>query len=448
MLRALLVDDEPLALEGLKLLIDWQAEGFAVCGECASAHEALEKLPLAKPDLIVTDIRMPGMNGLELLEASRKAGFEGQFVIVSGYGDFSYAKSALQLGVAGYLLKPVEPADAAEVLAHVRQKLIDREAASNQPSRALHHAITALLTGYDVPGVPTAARWALATWGAPMRHQTVQALLSLLPPGSTAHIVEDKEYLVVRLAAAEALPDFQKAEALLRHHQRQLHTSVPTEDPQALAAMRKQLSDTLDSACRGALPGHVDALVHAVALRQIDECAARCHELEIFCAAHSANALPRARRQLITACAGLLAERENAVQTFLRAQDNDLQALCLLAVKLLAPEQERASDRMEHYALEHCGESITVGSVAAALGYNPTYLGRKFCEERGVGFREWLTGQRMRQSAQLLRTTKQPVNSIAEAVGYEHYKRFLQHFKQYYGMTPGQYRRQEPQISQ
>jgi len=121
MLRALLVDDEPLALEGLKLLIDWRAEGFEICGECASGHEALQKLPLHKPDLIVTDIRMPGMSGLDLLKACRNAGFDGQFVIVSGYGDFSYAKNALQLGVAGYLLKPVDPADAATVLAHVRR---------------------------------------------------------------------------------------------------------------------------------------------------------------------------------------------------------------------------------------------------------------------------------------------------------------------------------------
>ena len=151
MLRAMLVDDEPLALEGLKLLINWQAEGFEICGECASACEALRKLPDANPDLIVTDIRMPGMSGLELLHAARQAGFDGQFVIVSGYSDFQYAKKALQLGVAGYLLKPVEPADAAVVLAHVRRKLIGRETESEKRQNTVHRAIGAMLTQGGAP---------------------------------------------------------------------------------------------------------------------------------------------------------------------------------------------------------------------------------------------------------------------------------------------------------
>jgi two-component system response regulator YesN len=108
MLKAMLVDDEPLALEGLRLLIDWGAEGFEVCAECADAKQALKLLPVARPDLIVTDIRLPGLDGLELMQAARQKGFEGQLVVVSGYNDFEYAKRALRIGVAGYLLKPVE----------------------------------------------------------------------------------------------------------------------------------------------------------------------------------------------------------------------------------------------------------------------------------------------------------------------------------------------------
>ena len=133
MLRVMLIDDEPLALEGLRLLIDWQSEGFQICGECASAKDALSMLRETKPNLIVTDIRMPGMSGLDLLDEARRVGFDGKFVIVSGYSDFQYAKQALQLGVAGYLLKPIEPADASAVLSHVRNKLINREAEGNRP---------------------------------------------------------------------------------------------------------------------------------------------------------------------------------------------------------------------------------------------------------------------------------------------------------------------------
>lgn len=447
MLRVLLIDDEPLALEGLKLLIDWPSEGFEVCSECASANEALAKLPVAKPDLIVTDIRMPGMNGLELVKTMRQAGFDGQFVIVSGYSDFEYAKKALQLGVAGYLLKPVEPADAASVLAHVRHKLIDREATSNQRPKAVHHAITALLTQEHASAsdLPQTARWMVATWGAPLPHPAVQALLSLFAKDmATAHIVEDKEYLVLRLAAGDHAPSIDKAKALLASHHRDITVGKPADTPEGLFVLRRELSDTLDDACRGVLTEHVQSLVRAVSLRQAGECATLCQALETLCASYGAEAITRARRQLLTSCTGMLSDRADAPKAFLQSQDADFLTMCLLAIKLLAPELETVSDRVERYAKEHSGEHITVSSAAAALGYNPTYLGRKYCEERGMGFREWLAGQRMQQAAALLRTTDQSVISIAKAVGYEHYKRFLRHFKRRYGIAPDHFRKKKP----
>ena len=447
MLRAMLVDDEPLALEGLRLLIDWQAEGFEVCGECASAGEALKLLPVLKPDLIVTDIRMPDMSGLDLLTAARKSGFDGQFVIVSGYGDFNYARSALQIGVAGYLLKPVESADASAVLAHVRRKLIDRDMTANRQSKSIHHAISALLTEGGPPpaNLPKAARWLLATWGAPLPYPVVQSLLAALAEyEATSHIVEDKEYLVLRMRTAAGAPDTIKAEALLRLHSRQLTLAEATADPAGLPALRAQLSDQLDKACRGALADHVAALVRAVSLRQTDECDARCAQLEAFCATCGAGATARARRQLLTALAGQLRDREEALQTFLGSQDAGFQTLCRLAITLLAPQQERVSDMMKRYALEHGHDRITVNAIASALKYNATYLGRKFQEEQGVGFREWLETCRVEQGAALLRSTDRSIIAISKAVGYENYKRFLRHFKQRFGMTPEQYRHQKP----
>ncbi len=443
MLRVMLVDDEPLALEGLKLLINWQAEGFTVCAECKSADEALKLLPVWKPELLVTDIRMPGMNGLELLGAARDAGFDGECVIVSGYSDFHYAQNALQIGVAGYLLKPVEPAEAAVVLAHVRRKLLEKDANASQRSKAAHHAIAALLSDGGAPGaaLPGGMLWGLSTWGAPLPYAIVQALLAQFKPGmATVHIVEDKEYLVLQRSPFDDAPDYTNSIALLHECKRQLTVAGPPAQPENLAGLRKQLADQLDRVCRTALTQHVDALVRAIALRQPDECTALCVELEQFCADCGASAAQRARRQLVSACAGFFKDKETAMQTFLAAQDEAFQTLCLLAIGLLAPAQERVSDAMVRYAAEHQSERVSLNAVAAALKYNATYLGRKFQEEQGLGFREWLTQQRITRGAELLRGTELSVSAVAKAVGYEHYKRFLRHFKQRYGMTPELYR--------
>ncbi|HML49604.1 MAG TPA: response regulator, partial [Clostridia bacterium] len=80
MLRAMLVDDEPLALEGLELLIDWKKEGFSVCAACGSAREALSLLPQTRPHLIVTDIRMAEMDGMRLMDRARALGYAGAFL--------------------------------------------------------------------------------------------------------------------------------------------------------------------------------------------------------------------------------------------------------------------------------------------------------------------------------------------------------------------------------
>ena len=440
MLRAMLVDDERMALEGLKLLIDWRAEGFIVCAECTNAAEALERLNDARPDLIVSDIRMPGMNGLELMEAARTRGFDGQFVIVSGYGDFDYAKQAMRVGVAGYLLKPIEPLDSAEVLAQVRKVLVSREARGSQRSAAYHHDLTAFLSGRmaQADSLPQDELWRLATWGSPLPLERVLEIRRAFPEGAAStHIVEDKEFLALHWPRGGQEPSWDSAEALLGGMRREFKKSESCLLA-SLPERRSELEEMLN-ANLGALEAHVRAMSLAVSFRQPEEYRRHCRELEVLCCGAEAKA--RAKRHLITECARQLASRPEELQKLLAAQDADPEALGLLAIELLAPVKQRISDRASDYAEAHLMERLTLEDVAEALGYNPTYLGRVFREERGEAFREWLLGRRVEKAAALLQETFAPVGDIANQVGYGHYKRFLTHFKRRYGQTPEQYRK-------
>ncbi|MBD0382939.1 response regulator transcription factor [Paenibacillus sedimenti] len=124
MFNVLLVDDEPRALEGLQLMIEWQALGFQICGTCSNGAEALEIIDKLSIDLVVTDIRMPVMDGLSLIaEVKAKQGKTVKFVIVSGYGEFEYAKRAMRLGIHHYILKPVIAEEASELLHIIAQEL-------------------------------------------------------------------------------------------------------------------------------------------------------------------------------------------------------------------------------------------------------------------------------------------------------------------------------------
>jgi two-component system response regulator YesN len=117
--KVVLVDDEIFARQGLKNLIDWEQCGFQVCEEAENGEEALEIIRARNPELVITDIRMPVLDGLELVRAVRESGNHSvRFVIISGYNDFQYAQKAIRFGVQDYILKPI---DEEELIATLRQ---------------------------------------------------------------------------------------------------------------------------------------------------------------------------------------------------------------------------------------------------------------------------------------------------------------------------------------
>ncbi|OKP89753.1 response regulator transcription factor [Paenibacillus sp. P32E] len=108
MYSVLIVDDELAIREGLAALLDWESLGYQVVDTAANAIEAKQKYELYSPDLMIVDIRMPGRDGLELIQELREDDPEMHIIILSGYADFSYAKRAMTFGIDNYLLKPVD----------------------------------------------------------------------------------------------------------------------------------------------------------------------------------------------------------------------------------------------------------------------------------------------------------------------------------------------------
>ncbi|WP_334074025.1 response regulator transcription factor [Paenibacillus sp. A14] len=123
MFSVMIVDDEPKLRLGLQTLIPWKELGYEVTDTAASGKEALRSLEEVVPDLLVVDIRMPGMNGLQLLQEIRQRGWNVHAVVLSGYADFEYARRALQYDVEGYLLKPVNKEEMSALLEKLHARL-------------------------------------------------------------------------------------------------------------------------------------------------------------------------------------------------------------------------------------------------------------------------------------------------------------------------------------
>lgn len=126
MYKILIVDDEELIRRGLKYAIKWEEMGFQVTDEADNSEDALEKLERNNFDVVITDIRMPGIDGLEMTKLLKQKYPSVKVVIISGYNEFDYAVSAIQLKVENYVLKPIRKEKIKEVFKKLKEEL-DKE---------------------------------------------------------------------------------------------------------------------------------------------------------------------------------------------------------------------------------------------------------------------------------------------------------------------------------
>ena len=151
MLKVLIVDDEPFIALGLGEIIEWNKEGYEVVYTAYNGLQALEYVKENPVDLIIADIQMPVMNGLELLEEVRKINKDTFFVILSGFDKFDYVQRALRSNCTDYILKPVQQEELLEI---VRRIALEKNIARNEEVKNkeieknfIEHNIRALLNG-------------------------------------------------------------------------------------------------------------------------------------------------------------------------------------------------------------------------------------------------------------------------------------------------------------
>ena len=137
MIRVIIADDEKLICRLVQALADWDALGMEVAGTAENGLEALELVESLEPDILITDIRMPGCDGLELIRRAKELRPQLEVVIISGYAHFEYAQSAIQYGVGNYLLKPIKKDELMETLRKMGERCEARF--QREEGAAKHH---------------------------------------------------------------------------------------------------------------------------------------------------------------------------------------------------------------------------------------------------------------------------------------------------------------------
>lgn len=127
MIRVIVADDEYKVCQLICQLIKWDELGMELIGTASNGIEALQMIEKEKPDLVLTDIRMPGYDGIELLKRAREFNSSMEFIIISGYSHFEYAQTAIRYGVSDYILKPIDSEVLNATLQKVRQRYLERQ---------------------------------------------------------------------------------------------------------------------------------------------------------------------------------------------------------------------------------------------------------------------------------------------------------------------------------
>lgn len=126
MYRMMIIDDEPMVICGIKKIIAWEKYEIEICGEAEDGEEGLKKIIELMPDLALIDLKMPGMNGIDLIQRVKEFNQDILFIILTGFAEFEYARKAMELGVVNYILKPVDETKLLDIimktLPHIEQK--------------------------------------------------------------------------------------------------------------------------------------------------------------------------------------------------------------------------------------------------------------------------------------------------------------------------------------
>ena len=120
-LKVVIADDEERICQLIQALINWDSLEMEITGMAHNGIEAFDVVQKVCPDILITDIRMPGLSGLELIEKVKAACPEVEIIIISGYAHFEYAQQAIRFGVGHYLLKPINKAELTETLEKLKR---------------------------------------------------------------------------------------------------------------------------------------------------------------------------------------------------------------------------------------------------------------------------------------------------------------------------------------
>ncbi|MBO5070664.1 MAG: response regulator [Roseburia sp.] len=398
MYSLIIVDDEDITKVAISNYIKNKQPEFQVKGVFSNGADALEYIRSHPVDLVITDIRMPHMDGLELSRHISENHPGIITIIISGYSEFEYARKAIRYGVSTYLLKPLDFSELAENLKLLKDKLDTLHMDATYFEEDISLFFTDLIGGIITQKETLIERFSsLSLDGCPSDYKGCLLIVSLEKNGTLNHWQYGKEQLAIALlnSIRMTLTEYQTFH-LFRSGMRYYFIVLSKKEIPVLSF------DVVN---------HVlSHLLHFTCSIQIQSSFSNIEELGKFQTAGRSQALSSSN----VSCNNTKPQTEN---------------------------DDIIIQRSMAYIKEHFADDLTREDVADAVFLSSAYFSRLFKQKAGLNFIDYLTTVRMQKAIELL-ATNMKVGDIAKKVGYQSRNRFFINFRQYSGYSPTEYRHQ------
>lgn len=418
MYKMLIADDEPFIVEGLKQILNWQKYNIEIVITASNGIEALELIKKTGAQILITDIKMPKMNGLELIKRVKELKLNTHIIVLSGYDDFEYLKESIKLGIENYLLKPINCEELEETVLNVVNKLEHK----NLQDFYIHKDM-------DIIKNNILYRWVngsisqnelierVALLDISLEYSEYIVCILRLSPNSNEHTNRYALAQKAEVICFQTISSYSSGIVFCAPENNIIFIMNALEDSKKLAEQCiNNLKDKLNTKCFFT----IGSLEHDYSL--LSRSYYRALELQQHL---------------------LLVPYENILEYCSFMENTKKDQIHERLLNKLLEENESINPiirRLVTYVTTNFSSDICLKTLAIELNINANYLGQLFKEETGEYFSDYLNMIRINKAKELLKDIRQNTKAVSAAVGYKDANYFYKTFKKYTGFSPSEFR--------
>ena len=488
MYKVYLLDDEPFILEGLKYIVDWQDYGFEIVGSANNGDDGLKEILTMDIDLVITDIMMPKMTGLELIENLIKLNYQTNFIVLSAFQEFQYAKKAISMGAQNYILKPIDTEELERSLINIKNKLKDKENRNKDKEVVNNSLLLKIITDKDYENIDYLkeklkynGEYRVGIIELKEKNKDIHKVLKVIPgmkkylycienKSKAVFIIDDKfnnEYIeeltnikneitdlindIVYISLGQIIkdlkdintsyesakdiseykiiyPDISWIKAYKEKNNRNIDIDIDFEDLKSLLINKDFTNASL----------YIESKFSKLKQDNLNPKKIKAKALEVFLNVY--NHIDESKLMK-----NLSIYLENAINT------NTIDEIQLELINMIKFMQTKLENTQESISpiiiklLDHIEQNyqkdLNLKEISDILNINSIYLGQLFQKEIGILFSDYINNFRINKAKDLLSNTSLKASEIGELVGYSNKNYFYRKFKSIVGITPSEWRK-------